>query len=42
MTRQLVSVRQLTQDLQEEGLDIDQFFVDPEDIVEIPEAKDES
>ena len=41
MRRQLISIRQLIQDLQEEGLDIDQVFVDPEDVSEIPEAEAE-
>lgn len=42
MTRRLISVRQLIQDLQKEGLDIDQAFVDPEDVAEIPEAEEEN
>ena len=42
MTRQLISIRQLIQDLQEEGLDIDQVFVDPGDVAEIPETEEES
>ena len=41
MKRRLVSVRQLIQDLQDEGLDIDQVFVDPEDVAEIQEAEEE-
>jgi len=41
MTRQLISVRQLIQDLQEEGLDIDQVFVDPDDVVEVEQEAEE-
>ena len=40
MARQLVSIRQLTQDLQEDGLDIDQVFVDPQDVSEIVESEE--
>ena len=41
MTRQLISIRQLIEDLQEEGLDLDQVFVDRDDIVELEEAPEE-
>ncbi len=41
MTRQLISVRQLVENLQEENLDLSQVFVDPDDIAAIPEIEPE-
>ena len=42
MARRLISIRQLIQDLEEDGLDINQVFVDPEDVAEIPEAEEDN
>ena len=41
MTRQLISVRQLVENLREENLDLSQVFLDPDDVAEIPEVDEE-
>lgn len=35
MARKLVPVRRLIEDAQDAGLDLDQIFVDPDDLVEV-------
>ena len=41
MTRRLISVRQFIEEARDEDVDLDQVFLDPDDLVEIPEAQEE-
>ena len=39
MARRLVKVRQIIQDAEAEGLDPDQIFIDPDDLVELEQEQ---
>lgn len=41
MPRQLISVLQYIEEAKQEELDLNQIFVDPDDLVEIPETEKE-
>jgi len=41
MPRQLISVLQYIKEAKQEDLDLNQIFLDPDDLVEIPEAEKE-
>lgn len=42
MPRQLVSLRQLIKDTEEQGNDPDDLYIDPDDVVELEENPDDS
>ena len=41
MPKQLISVLQYIEEAKQDSLDLDQIFLDPDDLVEIPEAEKE-
>ena len=41
MTRRLVPVKRMIEDAENQGLDLDELFVDPDDVVEIEEEPEE-
>ena len=41
MARRLVSLSRLVEDTEAEGLDLNQIFIDPDDVVELEEEQGE-
>ena len=41
MARRMISVRRIIDDLEAEGRDLEQLYIDPDDIVELDQTEDE-